>query len=750
MSRLLFLGTSFDSPYLPRLKSCTNGASIQVILSPVSTLIQIELLCKQKQITGVFFTQVSILEKLLQWTDTRKKPSLDNYQGSIFTHGGIEWMPVSPLEQLVSVPYGSFILRRFISKLANPKSWLDDIPFNYTLADPSNIDSVFNRFSSAFAIAVDIETFSNPISIRCIGYSALFISATGELSIESYVIPITDLWALSWMRRFNWELKAPKIFQNGKYDNAYLAAYDSCAYNWLYDTITFFHCWYSELPKDLAFITAFTVRKSMYWKDLANTGNLDDYYRYNALDTANTLKAWIGMMIEIPEYARVNYLMEFRVNFPCHLAEMTGLKRDMARLESSAAKYESEILEDETSLGVMTATPGFNVNSAPQMKALMKTLGLGVVDSCDEKHLEVYALRHPLNSRLVKKILTIREKRKLKSTYLTTGEKAKEYNGTILYAINPHGTDTGRCASKEHHFWCGLQLQNIPRGDAVKSTIRANDGFRFFEVDLEQAESRNTAYAAGETKLIAAVESPKDFHSTNASAFFGVPYDKIYSDTLKKAIDKALRDLAKRVNHGANYLMGESVLVATMGEEKVWEAKRLLGLPKSFGLMDVARHLLRAFHATYPGLEGTFYPWVVSEVVTHNKLVGAHGWTRYCFGDPAKNKRNKNAYVAHVAQGENAQTVNKSQMAVFYDIAIHPTHRYNFRYNGQIHDSTLGQVRDGHEYLVERVRERMEIPLTIRGADGITRTFTVPAAAKMGIKGPDGQIVPARYWNETE
>jgi len=40
------------------------------------------------------------------------------------------------------------------------------------------------------------------------------------------------------------------------------------------------------------------------------------------------------------------------------------------------------------------------------------------------------------------------------------------------------------------------------------------------------------------------------------------------------------------------------------------------------------------------------------------------------------------------------------------------------------------------------VKERMEIPVTILGADKIYRTFTVPAAIKIGNPG-------ALYWNET-
>jgi DNA polymerase I-like protein with 3'-5' exonuclease and polymerase domains len=482
----------------------------------------------------------------------------------------------------------------------------------------------------------------------------------------------------------------------------------------------------------------------MYWKDLANTTDLQEYYKYNALDTWTTANVWIAQLLQMPPWARINYLKEFPLVFPCHLSEMTGIKRDMDRLTNARRKAETLIEADNISLSKMVGVfPAiFNVNSAPQNKALRKILGAANIESSDETSLKRIGNLHPLNARICNKILDIRGNRKLASTYLVEG---KEHNGRILYSLNPHGTDTGRLASREHHFWCGLQIQNIPRGESVKCTLVADEDFLFAECDLEQAESRDTAFISGDENLIAAVSSERDFHSTNASAFFGVPYEDIYDDVIRKTKNKELRDLAKRVNHGANYLMGPLMLVLTMGEDKVWEAKRLLNLPKNFGLKDTAEYLLAQFHKTYPSLQGRFYPAVVASVMTTRMLVGATGWTRYCFGNPKENKLDKNAYVAHVPQSLNAQTLNEAYLKVFYDIAINPEHSRNFKLCAQIHDSIFFQFRVGHEYLCELVRERMEIPITVKGCDGLVRTFTVPAAIKAGRDGKG-----AKYWSDTE
>ena len=745
--RILFVGTHADKAFLPRLKPCIGTASCAVIVETPSTLHELFTVLRAKNAEAIVSTSTTLLNKLVNLPNSRRKPSIDNYAGSVFTINGVEILFINPLEQLVTVSYGQFTTSRYISKLTNPKSWMPPSQFNWTILEPANATDIFEKYKFAYAIAIDIETFSDPVSIRCVGYTALFTDGTSH----SCVIPCNSTYNLTWIRRFNWELQAPKIFQNGKYDLSYLSMYNAVPYNYLWDTATLFHSWYSELPKDLASLNSFCVRDSMYWKDLADTSDLHTYYLYNAKDTWVTATAWLSMMREMPQWALNNYSNEFPLLFPCHLSEMTGLRRDVAALTVQCKEVESQIDSESASLNKMLGVPAFNVNSPVQMKLLLKVLGCADLESADAKNLARAKLRHPLNARILNKVLSIRKSRKLVSTYLTPG---KEYHGRILYALNPHGTDTGRLASKEHHFWCGLQIQNIPRGAVVKRTIIADDGFRLAECDLEQAESRDTAHIAGDESLIRSVSGTRDFHSVNASAFFGVSYDSIYDDAAGKTKDKSLRDLAKRVNHGANYNMGPGVLVETMGEDKILEAAHLLKLPRLWTYKQIAEHLLQQFHKTYPAISKVYYPGVIHEITTTKMLsskaihsveyqVSKAGLTRYCFDDPSKSKAALNAYVAHPPQSLNAMTLNKAYMKVFYEIAL----RYpkDFKLLAQIHDSILFEFREGMEFLIDAVKSCMEIPVTITGYDGKQRTFTVPAAAKAGANGKG-----AADWGSTE
>jgi DNA polymerase I-like protein with 3'-5' exonuclease and polymerase domains len=694
------------------------------------TLTEIVLHCQKKNISAVICTQISVLKKL----SGREKPSLDNFAGSLFTYKGIEFVFVPPLAQLVSVNYGPFLFTRYISKVGNPDAWRKATPFVWSICDPSNIADEFAYLESAIAIAVDIETIKEPLAIKEIGFTAILGST--ELATRSIVIDLTNtedaefMWA--WIRRIL-SLPIPKIFQNGKYDIAYLSRFGASVSHYFYDPKNFFHCYYCELPKDLAFINAFFVRESVYWKDMGGSADKHTRLEYNARDTWATANAFIAALLELPDWAINNYILEFPTVFPCHLAEMTGMKQNEERRAIAEKSLNDRIAEKNAKLAILTDTPNINVNSAPQMTALRTILGCGDLDSSDETNLKKMASRHPINKIIGNLILDIRGDRKIVSTYLNP---EKIFKGRILYTLNPDGTDSGRLASREHHFWTGMNIQNQPAGSVVRNMYEADEGFLFGSCDLEQAESRDTAHISGDETLIAAVSSTRDFHSVNASAFFGIPYDELYDDEHHKTKNKPLRDLSKRINHGVTYNMGADVLLDTMGEEQVIEARELLRLPKLWSLTKVCEHLLSVFHKTYKSISRVYYPAIVNEVLTTHKLTSRVTnylpWTRYCFGRPKENKRDLNALIAHPPQSLNAMTLNRAWIKVFREVWI--PNKENFKLCAQIHDEILFQYREGHEHLAHQVKKCMEIPTRIIGYDGVEREFVVPASLSYGKK----------------
>lgn len=730
-----------DEKFVHLLKGMFSASSVKVISTPMHTLAHLRLYCKQNSIDTVFTTQVSLLKKL----SNDPKASLSDYEGSMFKItrdskttdldlNNLDFMEIIVLRELAmlyAIPYQRFLVARFIKKITNPSAWITPNRFSHTVIDASYTDTLLAEFSKSLFVSVDIET-NKDLGIRCCGYTTVQFDSEGQVLLNNYVLPTTDLGAIHAMRKLNAH-PVKKALQNGKYDSAYFYLYSAPLENYLLDSINMHHSWYSELPKDLATLAAFYVRDFRYWKGAHSSQNLAELYEYNARDTYVTALVVLSWIKEAPDWAKHNYLLEFPLVPAVHLCEMTGIKVDLPHLKFVKEFKETKIQELNLKLDKQLNVTNFNTNSPIQMKQFLKLLGISDPKSADEKTLIAVKAKHPLNALLIENVIGIRKLKKIVSTYLKDSiyiDHPMIKNKRTLYALNPHGTETGRLASKEHHFWCGMNIQNIPRGNkqtevhTVKDIFVADDGFLIAEADFAQAESRGTGYVVGQENLIEILESELDFHKYNASSFFGVPYEKV---------DKPLRQLSKPVNHGANYNMGAAVLIQQMGGEvAVLKAGALLGLPPNYGAEQIAKHLLASFDRTYPKIRNDYHDWVKYKVATTKKLVGATGWTRYCFGNPSANKPDLNALVAHNPQSLNAMILNKAFLKVFYNIWYQ--NPKDFMILAQIHDSILFQYRIGREDLADRVKKEMVFPVDVTDINGNIRTMIVPVDINIGLK----------------
>jgi DNA polymerase I-like protein with 3'-5' exonuclease and polymerase domains len=723
-------GTPDDASYLKRFSAVVGTHSVKSSRMDESYLASIAAKVKAHGIQALIVTNAVTMTTLLKALPdfrhpldkrgSQRKLTLDDYAGSFFhipAHRvGLEYdLPVlilNPLSHLVTTAEGEFIFKRFISKITSPEKWFPQSAFTWEVWSPAKSDKLLEIFSKARLLAIDIETYRGDEHrrIHCVGYAALFNDGT----THCVVVPFKDMLAHAFVRQLNLS-KPAKVMQNGMYDNLYFWRWNVPVFNYLHDTQHLFHAWYSELPKRLDFITAFAIREVRYWKDDA-AGSEHNMFEYNARDCWATLNAYSALMLEVPGWARDNYLLEFPLVFPCLHLEGDGITIDSDKFHAAKSAAESALEIHSKRLAVWFGD-SFNPRSPDQCKRLLKVLGMGDVESSDSKAMNAAAAVHPLNALIVSEIIAYREQAKLLSTYFVW---EKFWNNRLYYKLNPAGTDTGRLASSESSFWTGLQIQNIPQGKAVKSWLRADDGYELAEADYAQSEARCVGYMSGCTALIDLVESDKDYHSWNAHKFFGVPYE---------SVDKPLRDLSKRVNHGANYNMGPQVLLETMGPKKVAEARLLLKLPASWTLIQVCQHLLKAYETTYPEVKKDWYSDLSRNIKLTKKLVSPLGWTRYFFSDPTKSKPALNAAVAHGPQNLSVGIINK----VFYQIwrdSVWGDLKGVLRIKAQVHDSILFCYKG--EFIANVVKERMKCPVPVKGVDGVTRTMLIPPDLSAG------------------
>lgn len=153
--------------------------------------------------------------------------------------------------------------------------------------------------------------------------------------------------------------------------------------------------------------------------------------------------------------------------------------------------------------------------------------------------------------RLVDVTLEHRRYRKL-ATFANVGRLDDDDRMRCTYKFT---TKTGRLASAANPKGTGTNLQNQDR--AIRPIFVASPGRVLLECDLSQAESRVVKCLSGDKNaIVSARQLPTegDEHTENAIDIFSHLYQKALD---AGDITKDLRQIGKKVAHGANYDMGK-------------------------------------------------------------------------------------------------------------------------------------------------------------------------------------------------
>ena len=195
----------------------------------------------------------------------------------------------------------------------------------------------------------------------------------------------------------------------------------------------------------------------------------------------------------------------------------------------------------------------FNPNSTVQLRSLLfdylglaptgKKTGTGA-NSTDAEVLKELSLQSPVPQL----ILDIRQKSKIKNTYLDKIIPQLDRDSHLRTGFNLHGTTSGRLSSSGK-----LNMQQLPRDNpTVKGCIKALPGHKIVAMDLTTAEVYVAAVLANDTALMDVFRQGGNFHSTIAHKVFRLPcavedVAELYSDR---------RQAAKAVTFGIMYGAG--------------------------------------------------------------------------------------------------------------------------------------------------------------------------------------------------
>lgn len=252
----------------------------------------------------------------------------------------------------------------------------------------------------------------------------------------------------------------------------------------------------------------------------------------------------------------------------------------------------------------------FNPGSTQQLRTLLfdklglsptgKQTGTGA-DSTDKEVLAELSDQ----SEVPGLILDIRQRSKIKNTYLDKILPALDSDSRLRTNFNLHSTTSGRLSSSGK-----LNMQQLPRDNpVVKGCIKARPGYKIVSMDLTTAEVYVASVLSKDQKLQKVFKEGGDFHSTIAKMVFGLdcPVEEV------KAKYPHLRQGAKSTTFGILYQAGAITVAAQIRKES--------GIPCS---VQQAQEYIDDYFRQFRGL----YKWIEE----NKSFISENGYTYSHFG----------------------------------------------------------------------------------------------------------------------
>jgi len=599
----------------------------------------------------------------------------------------------------------------------------------------------------------DLETTGSAeaggYTISCSGYTGL--KPTGEM--RTFVIPFADkfqpdgvFWqndsdfaeAVETVRRINAN-PSVKVYQNGSYDSAYNITWGMPQHNYQLDTMHMWHALYPELDKSLDVIASILLDDYAYWKqDLKGLKeekgrqrdrDMERFWRYNGLDCHYTLCSGLLLLrlaSGTPE-VKFNYANEFPQMLSGLAMTMRGLKADFEKREALRQKLEEQYNANIESFRRLIDDPEFNVNSPQQKAELFYTLlgatprnakgkiikgKTGKGKSAGKLALRMIATEHPFFKRVSDSMQAAMEPRTQISNVCDVHVATHRMRSSVSVR-----TETWRYSSSSSPFWDGTNMQNIRK--SMRDWLVADDGYILFDVDYSQSDAVFVAYESNDQKYIKTMSSGQDSHAIHGEFFFKVPYEEIVKGNHKDDPRithpiTGIRNITKRIVHGANFQMAGGTLYVSMGRESVIAAAVKMGYDQALlwdeeTLCRFCQALLHRFRGLYPRLSKKgWYGEIAERLKKERKCTNAFGMTRSFIGTPTDSGTQREA-TAFYGQSDTAGNMNRTMEEIRFGY-IPPTFRdgpnahakekplkledkeFGLMTCLQVHDSLVGQL----------------------------------------------------------
>lgn len=681
--------------------------------------------------------------------------------GSLTERDGVHYMPSLSEGFAFRYPERAPDLARDLDRavaiyLEGPTN--DDI--DWKVVQKSNVVEFFEDLDRCKEFAFDLETsglnwFESDGYITCLGIA---------IEDHCWIVPLTrprspfltpEMQIRVMDLIFDTLGAKPGIAQNGKFDQLWLKSQYGRTFNLAFDTLLAHYAIDENSPHGLKV----TSRKYLGAPDYDLTtkekkGGVTNakLYEYCARDCLYTLQLKQIFKRELNKdlfMRRIFNELLMPASGMFVEVDSNGLFIDMELFQTTRQQVSRELRDVRAKLDTL-AGRDVNWNSPSQvgellfgdlkLKATVKT-AKGAWSTGEEALLALKG-QHEIIDVLFK----YRELEKFRSTYLD-GWLAFMANRRVFFSTKIHGTVTGRFSSRLHQ---------VPRDGTIRHLVTAPKGWTFFQADFSQAELRVAAILSEDRELIRCYREGIDVHwktfCDNVRHGGDGKYVKAALQTGSELAGKKVRDLGKALD-----LMERAGHRRCIEIDSGWKEGRKKAKGINFGLLygqsapGLQRYLKtkfqiemtpeealaahKAFFKTYRSLEG-WHKAQVRAVNRDREVVSLMG------------RRRRLPHIKSPVPGIKAeaerQAINSPVQGFIGDLkaaAMIEAHRAfprdELRLVGEVHDSILGWVRDGHHKRLEELRQIMESPSLLKK---FNVNLTVPIVADIEI-GPWGNGV---------
>ena len=492
------------------------------------------------------------------------------------------------------------------------------------------------------------------------------------------------------------------VGQNWNYDAQYIYRHWHFLCPTAIDTMVLQHSCFSNLPKNLAFLSSMYLEDHLYWKDDRTNWTTgpkgegeDKYWIYNCTDAVRTLaiEEVLSVVVGKMGLSEVNAFQQKLA--PVVLKSMIrGVRVDNKARQAFSEELQQEIATREHWMQEVLQQD-LNIKSPKQMadffyrqmgqKEIKHRTSTGYSVTCNDEALRTIMAREPILIPMIKRVMELRSLGVFHSTFI---QAPLDTDGRIRTSFNICGTETYRFSSSKNAFGTGLNCQNIPKGGEVEEdglelpNVRKifipDPGHTMFDIDLDSADLRIVTWESD-------CQWMKENFKAGRKPYIEVMKEYYHNQSMTKTSHPREYAMFKSLCHGTNYLGTADGIAPRIGLN-VLETERI--------------------QAWYFGLCPEIKKWqddIKKQVAGRRYVENVFGYRNYFFDKIEGTIFNQ--AVAWIPQSTVACLINRAYVNIHENLP-------EVEVLLQVHDSLAGQFDSLHgDWALRRIVEEAQIAL---------------------------------------